>query len=257
MSKMKGYQFADGPIKHMMRNEILRHVTDYFDINRKRKLSGFTLPADSLIVEKQLHEYYGNRLSLLGVEKDPSVYKRAQKIIKASDIPMKLTLESDASFWERNSEEFNFIWLDYCGPFCNSKKNILSSIAQGDHLKLSKTQPALLAITLLDTMDLWAIEELRLAVKKDAKKEGWKDEKLNYMARLGGIPRLLNDEARKAKNTLKPLISYRYIDKLRNNKACPMRLFICEIEKGVHKYDVWNTPSMDLESDIANRIRKI
>lgn len=257
MSIIKGYGFTEGPIKHMMRSEVIRHATNRFDIYGKRDLSMFTLPADSLIVEKQLHEYYGDRLSLFGVEKEKAVYSKAKKIIKALDLPMKLTLESDVDFWAKNKEEFNLIWLDYCGPFCHTKKEVLSNIAQGDHLKISKKQSAILAITLLDTLDLWSIEELRLVVQKDAKKEGWKNEKLNYMARLGGVPKLLNDEARKAGNTLRPLISYRYVDKLRNKKACPMRLFICEVEKGIHKYNVWNTPSMDLESDIANSIRKV
>lgn len=103
----------------------------------------------------------------------------------------------------------------------------------------------------MDGMDLRAIGSLMLLTNSRTNQ---------FRARVGGIPRWVDEVARRhgCSAELKFLLHYR--DCVRSPHAKPMLLFILQIHPRVVKFDVWKTETMDLLQDrlvgMAGRVRR-
>lgn len=246
MSKIQGYSFPDSNLKGEMRSALVKQLYEPF--TEKKKINCFTLPADNLIFESMLIEEFGRKVKFKGVEKNEKTYKTAQKIIKASKVPMQLENCMDTEFWDKTNDVFDFVWLDYCGAWSPAKYKVMSQLATGNNLRVTKKHPGLVALTVINGMDFLSINELKLIIDKDRRKNGWGQDQLEFKARIGGIPLAVNHEAQKSGYTLMPRMIYRYQDRLRTAKAIPMLMFMFEVQKGINKYDVWSTPFVDMKS---------
>jgi len=234
-----GYQNANSNLKNDMRNVLLRRVVEHFDT---RQLSTFTLPSDNFVFEKVLHEQYGKKLSMVGVEQDDVVFKKANKILNAHGLPMDLHHQTDLDYWKSSDEEFNFVWLDYCGGWSPGKQESFQILSTGNHLRFSRKSNPLVGVTLMNAMDLMCINELITITSKGKNRNKWDDPSMKFKARLVGIPSQINAWANQNKHTFVPLNIYYYKDSVRNKRSRPMIMFLFEVVKGVKKLDLWNTP---------------
>lgn len=239
MAKIEGYQFRDSFLKTSMRANLLEVVRERFSPNYP--FHAFTLPGTRLSFENDLHELFP-KASLVGVEKDQKIFTKAKNVIAANELPMKLYNCLDHEYWEKTDDAFDFVWLDYCGPWSKSKFHVLQNLVQGKHLKSRKTTNPIVAVTLLFGMDFHLINSLRLSMDSHARKYGWDGEELKMNARLCGIPLLLNEEAKKKGKSAVPVMVYYYHDKFDTRKSCPMMLMVFEIVNGKKRINPEHIP---------------
>lgn len=141
---MKGIFNKQGSfIKDIARKYVLAECCKLFNrtTGTKKVLS---LPADNFIFEKSLLSLYKN-IKITGIERNLSVYKKGQKLIKKEKLNVDYKNTEDTDYFLDFKDKFDVIWLDYCGPLTTNTLTKLIPIVQGQHLN----DEGILAITLL------------------------------------------------------------------------------------------------------------
>lgn len=222
-------------IKKFVRTSIFTEAA--LRIPQTSKFIGFTLPGTSFELERKLTQYY-RKYQLFGVESNKKIYP--QVISERNKFAPKMIVENttDLEFWKNTKQKFNFIWLDYCGPWRKSKHQSIEIIMERRIFNQGVNYPGVLGITLMVGMEFQDFSEIE-NVAIDLKNSRGKNTK--YDIRISGIPRLINTIANKYDQSIRPVQIFKYRDKARNRKAVPMLMFICEVYPQVINFDVWNT----------------
>ena len=214
----------------------------------KRPLEVLSLPGTSFQWEHMLHAASSCRIRLTGLESKPKVFQKGELMLEGLQMPMRYIRTTDLNFWKQEGAQKDVVWLDYCGPWSKLKAASVEAMFANRRLRYGNTGP-LLALTLMDGMDFHTIGDLMMLADTKTKR---------FKARVGGIPRWIDQIARKHGGSaeLKFLLHYR--DGLRNPSATPMLLFVLQLHARPLKFDVWNAATMDLLQDrLANVTSKI
>lgn len=235
-------KIQDSRIKQIIRNYLHSEITtNYPDPNAK--LTGFTLPGTSFQLEQDLMDIYNN-LQLYGVESHKNIYEKALEKQKLLVPKMHYERRKDHIFWKHVNNEFNFIWLDYCGQFSKMKISSLNTIFKRKLIK----DNGLLAITVRKGSEISdrTLKEVIFMAKYDKYKSGTRKKISAYNVRMSGIPRYINDIANKHNYSIDPTVIFSYQDKARNNRASVMLLFIFKVYNEVIDFDIWDADLVDL-----------
>lgn len=211
-------------------------------------LEVLSFPGTSFQWEHMLHAAAEGRVRMTGIESKPKIFQQGERKLEALQIPMRYLRTTDLRFWKQEEVQQDVVWLDYCGPWSKLKAASVEAVFVNQRLRYGQTGP-LLALTLMDGMDFHTIGDLMLLADTKTKR---------FKARVGGIPRWIDQIARKHGGSaeLKFLLHYR--DGLINTSATPMLLFVLQLHARPLKFDVWNAATMDLLQDrLANVTSKI
>ena len=240
--------FEESELKRIVRARILDALTDHLK-NRKIQPRVFTLPGTSFELEDSIRAIYGNKTEFAGVERDPAVFARAARLARGMGLKFSLTQETDLEFWQRScAEPFDLIWLDYCGSWCRDKVESIRAIFSQRRLRFRKDSNPILGLTILAQRD-HGLADLIETVRPVVQASG---QRLNFLARIGGIPMVINKMANDYGMSARPLSILRYRDRTRSERPSRMLMFLFEILKGRQEFDVWSVPTTNMLQDYAS-----
>lgn len=242
--------FQNSTLKHLVHHMLIQEIGENY-FNLKRKISVFTLPGTSMALEDSLKLTFGRNIELTGVEHDPEVFAKAQAKFKEVELKMDLTCESDQVFWSRTPKKFDFIWLDYCGPWAPGKEHAFETLFSRGALKFTKNSTPMLALTVCEGRDFHSLGSLVLLAKNKCNKRG---NNLKFLARIGGIPLRINEMANKHGITLVPELVIRYRDKTLSHRAATMLMFLFHVDREVHPVDVLSSRTIDLVQEVVRKV---
>lgn len=146
---------------------------------------------------------------------------------------------------------FDFIWLDYCGPWSKSKYASVEQIVHRRWLKYRPKHNPWLGITLMEGLDVRSFQDFLFAA--GAREVPHNKPHRNASLRIGGVARWINAAANVAGQSAELKMIYRYRDRSRSNTARPMSLFLFEMHDSVRHFDVWKDLGVDLLQESSNR----
>lgn len=219
--------FQNSPTKELVRQSLVNRVLDQFD--RDQPLSVLSLPGDSLSFERTIaRSYVAPRL--VGVEKDKSIFESAESKARFWKLPIELHNVLDSEYLVEKRRPFNVVWLDYCGGWGQEKLDSIVKLVSNDCLSFEEGgRRPLLALTLSDGRDLQGIKQLKELTWKLFHTADERDQ--NYIARIFGVPRAINEALSQKGFTAVPKLVIRYIDHMRARRTTPMLFFLFEIER--------------------------
>ncbi len=186
-------------------------------LNSGASLRCLTFPGSEWILERDLL-IGGKAESIIGLEADKEIYEYSKMNIPYSD-KVQLLNHLDKDYIvdvnkPSNDKRFNFVWLDYMGPFLPTKLDAITNLFKYRFVD----DTALFALTFINgMMDYTSLYE------KYGGKRGedgtWND------ARIETIPKILNAHAGEYGYELKTLKAEHYCEKQGNCRTSPMIFF--------------------------------
>jgi len=118
--------YNDGLPKEHCRKIILDRMSE-------RLSSAFTLPSESLTFEQRLTELNPN-IRLVGAEWDTGVWSRAQEKANRWRLPISIMRGEDLNVLKSaEQQQFQLMWLDWCGSLTSNRIDYMRRIARGLH----------------------------------------------------------------------------------------------------------------------------
>ena len=241
--------FQNSVTKEVVRQLLVSRIVETYDT--EKPLSLLTLPGDSLSFERSIARQYDAPV-MVGVEKDKTVYESALQKAAQYKLPIEIYNLMDDSYLDKHKHMFHVAWLDYCGGWGQGKLDSIAELVFGDHLIFSEGTKPLLGLTISDGMDLKGISQLRELTWKLFKTADERDQ--NYIARIFGVPRAINNVLAEGGCTAVPKLIVRYIDHVRAKKTVPMLFFLFEVERDLVKYKEDKSIILEMVSDYAGSI---
>lgn len=234
-------------LKRMVRASVMDSILETH--SGKQLIRGFTLPASQFMLEQMLLEHYGNRIQFVCVENNKDVFQEGKTIskplIRKYGTKIDLYNTMDLKYWkEHPADKFDFIWLDYCGPYSKTKLESLELIFKNKNFDISNGKTPVMGLTVMNGMDFYGIKDLLVLSSRGVKDKNY------FKVRMEGIPKLINNIANKNGMSIYPKFIFSYRDKVRSKLAVPMLLFIFDIKEGIHEDNIWNTQYINLLADI-------
>jgi hypothetical protein len=158
---------------------------------------------------------------------------------------------SEKEFLERSpkTRKYDVVWLDWLGPWRKSNVEMIKRLICEDHLNFSDHKsPPLLGMTLIENGENNSetiLSRVNLPANFDSAS------KLRYMARVAGVPQLLNDLAGEQGYSLKPDLIMRVSDHIGQKKASTVSLYLFSVFNRSIDFDVWDTHIVNMTQDVT------
>lgn len=231
-------------LKDIIRMNIYSAIKKNFP--QKSKIHGFTLPATQYVLERDLIRHYGKRVSFACVEKNKNIFTKslitARSIEEQDGIKIFLFNSSDLNFFQKTSDTFDFMWLDYCGPWSKTKKESLRVIFDRNLLNFNKGRSPIIGLTLMNGMDFQGKQDF---IQVISDKDHVSEDSL-FKLRISGIPKVINNLANEHNKSVHPISIIKYHDKVRSSKAVSMLVFLFKVYNGKLPMNIYNTQVMDM-----------